>query len=89
MLNLSMKTNIIKQAYKLGDVNQDNVIDADDASYVLAEYARTATSKPSEFSEAQRLAADVNEDNVIDSDDASRILAYYAAVATGKVPSFK
>lgn len=79
----------IKQAYKLGDVNQDNVIDADDASYVLAEYARTATSKPSEFSEAQRLAADVNEDNVIDSDDASRILAYYAAVATGKVPSFK
>jgi len=78
--------NDIAVTYKLGDVTEDNVIDSDDASYVLAEYARTATSKPSEFSDAQKKAADVTNDNIIDSDDASLILSYYAYCAVTDNP---
>lgn len=75
-------------AYTLGDVNEDALIDAVDASLVLAEYAKAQTGKPATFSAAQRSAADVNTDNIIDAVDASKILAYYAAAQTGKTPSW-
>lgn len=75
--------------YKMGDVNNSGgTPDSDDASMVLAEYARQATDKPLLFSDGQRIAADVNKDGSVNSDDASYILAYYAASATGKTPSW-
>ena len=73
----------------MGDVNNSGgTPDSDDASMVLAEYARQATNKPLLFSDGQRIAADVNKDGSVNSDDASYILAYYAASATGKTPSW-
>lgn len=72
----------------MGDVDENGVVDAIDASHVLAEYARVATKQGKTFSENQQLAADVNSDNVIDAVDASKILAYYTACATGQTQAW-
>jgi hypothetical protein len=72
-----------QESYKLGDVNNDGLIDSVDASNILAEYARVSSNKPSNFSSAQFKAADVDGDNMVDSSDASRILAYYAYTSSG------
>ncbi|MGN0579466.1 MAG: GDSL-type esterase/lipase family protein [Ruminococcus sp.] len=74
--------------YIRGDVTGDTVVDAKDASAVLAEYARRATGADSTFDDAQIQAADVDGDTIIDAKDASKILAYYAAAATGGSPSW-
>ncbi|MBQ7009836.1 MAG: hypothetical protein IJN05_11600 [Ruminococcus sp.] len=66
-----------------GDVNNDTLVDAIDASLVLADYALVSTGKESSFDEKQSYSADINEDNKIDAIDASLILAHYAFIATG------
>ncbi len=78
----------VSELYLTGDVNDDGVIDAIDASMVLAEYALLATAQDGTFNESQQKAADVNEDSVIDAIDASKILTYYAASAAGQTPSW-
>ena len=77
--------------FKLGDVNDDGLVDAVDASMVLAEYARLSTNQSGTFTEKQKLAANVNADSTIDAVDASNILAYYAyaSTATGSVKSME
>ncbi|MCD7890497.1 MAG: leucine-rich repeat protein, partial [Ruminococcus sp.] len=75
--------------FTLGDVDENNVIDAIDASYVLTEYAKKATSQASGFTESQELAADVNGDSIVDAIDASFILSYYAYTAVGGTDSFE
>ena len=64
-----------------GDVNDDNLINAVDASLVLAHYANTSTSKEGIFDADKSLAADINKDNMINAVDASAILAYYANIS--------
>lgn len=73
----------------LGDTDKNNTVDALDASMVLMEYARIATSRPSSFDEDQSAAADVNKDGAIDALDASDILRYYAYKATGGTDSME
>lgn len=70
--------------YKLGDVNDDGMVNAVDASSVLAYYARISTNQEGEYNEEQMLAADVNHDGMINAVDASNILAYYAYASTTK-----
>ncbi len=77
-----------ESALKMGDVNNDQTVDASDASLVLAEYAKVQTGGNPTFTESQTNAADVNKDDVIDASDASKILAYYAAISTGKEPTW-
>lgn len=72
----------------LGDVNNDGFVDADDASYVLTEYSKLSTGKPTEFTSREIAAADVNNDGLTDADDASKILSYYSALSTGGTPSW-
>ena len=67
---------------KLGDINSDGLIDAADASSVLAAYARQSIGKASGFTPMQAVASDVNQDSVTDAVDASVILSYYAYVST-------
>lgn len=74
---------IIVGDFMLGDVNEDKVIDAVDASLVLAAYAKNAVSGEYGLTEFQELAANVNEDTSIDAVDASLILSYYAYSAVG------
>ena len=66
----------------LGDVNGDGIIDAVDASDVLAYYAKVSTGQNGGFSAEQQTAADVDLNGIIDSVDASDILAYYAYAST-------
>lgn len=66
-----------------GDTDGNNVIDASDASNILAEYAAISTGRPTIFLPNQKAAADVNNDGVIDSSDASKVLEHYASISTG------
>ena len=67
----------------LGDPNNDGKIDAKDATFILAEYAKLSTGAESSLTEAEKTAADVNKDGKSDAKDASAILAFYAYVSTG------
>jgi hypothetical protein len=76
-----------EEEYSLGDVDNNGIVNSADASMILAEYSRIATSKPMTFTEAQKKAADINNDGITDSTDASTILKYYAYISTHpKIP---
>ena len=68
-----------KGAFKLGDSNQDGVIDALDAREVLKYCVGKAN-----FTVNQKQAADVNKDGVADALDAREILKY----CVGKITKF-
>lgn len=67
-----------------GDIDENGVIDAIDASLALTIYACISTSKPTEMTEQQMINADVDKNGIVDAIDASEILTYYALVSTGK-----
>ncbi len=71
-----------------GDVNGDSIIDAADASVILAQYAAVQTGGNSILNHKQLKAADVNNDGIVDSSDASKILFYYTLISIGKEPSW-
>lgn len=70
--------------YKMGDVDHDGLINAVDASSVLAYYAAVSTNKDGGYSDEQRKAADADSNDSIDAVDASAILSYYAYASTTK-----
>lgn len=70
--------------YLLGDIYKDGVVDASDASGVLAEYARLSSNQASAFEESENILGDINMDGIIDASDASQILAIYAKSASGE-----
>ncbi len=59
--------------YTLGDVNNDTLIDSDDAVLVLQKFEDKLSAA---FTEEQELAADVNKDGTINGDDALQIIYY-------------
>ena len=83
VLSTSTTLSITPVDYTLGDVNNDGMIDAVDASVVLAYYARISTNQDGGFTELQKLAADFNHDGKVDAVDASNILSYYTYISTG------
>ena len=64
-----------------GDVNSDNIIDGNDATMTLSEYALLSSGKTGTFSDIQRKAADFNQDSTVDGKDAAAILTYYAQIS--------
>ncbi|MDE7097699.1 MAG: Ig-like domain-containing protein [Ruminococcus sp.] len=68
---------------KLGDVNNDDAVDATDSSIVLEEYSLLSTGKESSLNDNQKKAADVDKSGEINASDATIILAYYSYVSTG------
>lgn len=66
-----------------GDLNSDDIIDANDASLILNEYAMISTDGEKNFTEVMKKAADVNGDGLTDAIDASLILGYYSYTSTG------
>ena len=62
-----------------GDINNDNMINASDASLVLAGYSLLSTGKQIELNST---LFDYNNDGFIDARDASEILAKYAELST-------
>lgn len=69
--------------YTLGDVNGDSLIDASDASAVLAEYSLLSTGGDGTFKGNQKKSADIDKNGLIDSSDAASILSYYSYTSTG------
>ncbi len=67
----------------MGDIDSNGIVDANDASYILTEYALLSTGSTGDFSSRQNVQADVNNDGIINSNDASKILAYYSVNSTG------
>ncbi|MDE5946431.1 MAG: hypothetical protein K2G63_03870 [Oscillospiraceae bacterium] len=78
---------LLTDDYIIGDVNNDGVIDASDASQVLSIYSANAAGEYV-VDEEIILRADVNNDGVIDASDASSILQYYAMEGSGMTPEF-
>lgn len=77
--NAGSETKPTTPSYKLGDANQDGVIDALDAREVL----KYCVGKVN-FTANQKLAADVNKDGVADALDSREILKY----CVGKITKF-
>lgn len=73
----------------MGDLNRDGMVNASDASDVLAEYSLLSTSGEYSFTEKQKLEADTDKDSFIDATDASNILEYYSYASTGGEDSFE
>lgn len=73
---------VIIPSDKVGNVNGDDIIDANDASVILSVYALLSTGEISDLSDEQRNTADVNGDGLVDSGDASAILGYYSYLST-------
>ncbi len=71
------------QIISFGDPNGDGLIDASDASFVLAEYAKISTGGTSELTVDVKTASDANSDGSVDASDASLMLGFYAHVSTG------
>ena len=73
----------------LGDIDNNGVIDAIDASTALTIYALKSTNGDiSKYTDEQLVAADVDKNKTIDAIDASYILSFYAYVSTGGKLSF-
>ncbi len=73
----------------LGDIDNNGVIDAIDASTALTIYALKSTNGDiSKYTDEQLVAADVDKNKTIDAIDASYILSFYAYVSTGGKSSF-
>jgi len=73
--------NTYEESYKnqKGDVNNDGIVDARDASIVLSIYAKISTDKPLSAKEKEQLTrADMNGDGYVNGIDSSAILSYYA-----------
>ena len=70
-------------AAALGDVNSDGLVDSNDATAIMNEYASLSTTGISVLSARQRTNADVDRSGIVDSNDATLILAYYTYASTG------
>ncbi|MBO7473758.1 MAG: hypothetical protein J6U00_07110 [Ruminococcus sp.] len=73
---------------KKGDPNGDGIIDAVDASYMMANYAKISTGVYEPDIE-DIMTCDVNDDGMMDAVDASIVLAYYAYVSSGGTDEFE
>lgn len=72
-----------------GDINNDGLIDANDASLALSAFSLISTGQDSGLNDDEFFAGDVNSDNAVDSTDASLILSYYSHIATGGTMSIE
>lgn len=66
----------------LGDVNNNRLVEATDASSILYCYAYASVGDDSIFTEYQKKCGDVNRDGVVDASDASDVLTYYSIIST-------
>lgn len=76
------ESNNIECYFLMGDVNEDDFVDAVDASFVLAEYAGLSTGQSGTFDRYMKFAGDYDGNGLIDAVDASMILSEYARLQT-------
>lgn len=68
---------------RMGDIDNNGLVDAVDSTSILIEYASLSTVGETTFTDEQKKSADINMDNIIDASDASYVLSYYAYTSTG------
>lgn len=71
------------------DVNFDGIINAVDASMVLAEYAKTSAGNEPTFTKTQIYVSDTDYDGQVTAVDASRILKTYSLNSAGTAVPIK
>ena len=69
---------ILFTPYRDGDVNGDGVVNAVDASQVLAHYAAVSSGREPLLGAYAESVGDMNKSGQTDAVDASQILLYYA-----------
>ena len=67
----------------LGNVNDDEIVNASDAAVILIAAAAMGAGGESSLNEAQMQAADVNKDENVNASDAAIVLIYAASVGAG------
>ena len=82
-ITLTVISDTSESKAELGDLTQDEEVDASDAAMILVAAAKQGSGQDSGLTEAQRTAADVNHDGKIDASDAAYILQYAAAAGAG------
>lgn len=75
--------------FVLGDVNQDNTINAIDAARVLVASASIGSGQESGLTDTETVLADYNQDGTVNALDASGILVYSAEVGAGLLKETK
>ena len=88
MKDFEPKITVSEKSVKLGDFNGDGIIDAVDASNILAAYARYSTGA-AEPTDEEKAVCDVNRDGLIDAVDSAKVLAYYAHNSGGGTLTFE
>lgn len=73
----------------LGDIDNNGIVDARDASLIFQEYYKTSKGESTSLNDLQLKACDVNEDGVIDIFDAFWVKDYYNAKLNGSTVSLK
>lgn len=68
--------------YLAGDINNDNFVNASDASAVLDEYSRVSTGMPATFTKKQHIVGDMDSNGILNAIDASSILEIYTILST-------
>ena len=81
-------TNMKIVVSSLGDIDDNGIVDSNDASAILKEYSLLSTKKSPSFDTPKNYAADVNKDGTINSSDASLILKYYSYKSTSGYMDF-
>ena len=76
-ITIPVKASTGKAVQKLGQLDEDEAVNAGDATEILKEAARIGTNKP-QFEGTRRNAADVDFNGVISADDALVVLKYAA-----------
>lgn len=66
-----------------GDINNDGLIDAKDASLILSAYSLTSTGGDNGLNDDESFAGDIDSNGIVDSNDASAVLSYYSYTTTG------
>ena len=77
----SFTTPVINENRYVGDMNNDGVIDASDASAILSAYSDFSIGKNPNVSKE---IADVTHDGAIDASDASMVLGIYSELSVGQ-----
>ncbi|MBD5159050.1 MAG: hypothetical protein HDT23_02235 [Ruminococcus sp.] len=80
--NFASECKFMTVGERKGDINDDGLIDAVDATLVLEHYASMSTEKTGTIAEDKLFCADYNGDGLIDAVDATAILMYYAEMST-------
>ena len=82
-ITLTVTSDTSESQAELGDLTQDEKVDASDAAMILVAAANQGSGQDSGLTEIQKTAADVNHDGKIDASDAAYILQYAAAKGAG------